>query len=808
MKFNTKQVLPHIFVIVGFILISLIYFHPVLSGKKIYQSDIVQYTGMAKQHIDFREAEGKETYWTNAAFGGMPTYQLGALYPHNYIKKADRILRFLPRPADYLFLYLLSFYILMLVLTNDFKISALGALAFGFSTYLIIILGVGHNAKAHAIAYMPLVLAGIITAFKGKHVLGFLLTAIALALELSANHFQMTYYLLLLVLVLGLVYLIDAVQKKQLPHFFKTILILAAAVLLSVGLNASNILSTQEYVKESTRSKSELTINADGSPKELSSGLDKDYITEYSYGLAETFNLIIPRFMGGGSYEDLGKDSNTYEAFRKLGASPVQALEESRRVPTYWGDQPIVEAPAYIGAVVVFLFVMSLFLVKGRLRWWLVAGTLLSLLLSYGKNLAFLTDLFIDIVPMYNKFRAVSSIQVILELCIPVLAMFGVLRLLNAKERKDEKLKALKFSTAITAGVVLIFLLFKGSLFEFEGQNDAAYIQAYGPDFIEAVKADRMAIFGSDTLRTLILVLVSAGLILGYLYEKLKENYLIAGLAILILFDLVQVDKRYVNSDDFVAASLVERPFQMTAVDRAILQDSSEFRVLDVTTASTRTSFFHNSITGYHAAKMRRYNELYDFHIANNNLEVLNMLNTRYIIATDNSGELTVFDNPDANGNAWFTKEIRSVNSADAEIKILDSLDTKRAAVVNSEHFGDYLKELGQNSFALDSLAVIEVLEYQADYIKYESRNEAPGLAIFSENYYANGWQAYLDGDPVDHIRANYVLRAMAIPPGQHTIEFKFEPSVVKRGGNITLASSVLLILCILAVIIRTFKVK
>ncbi|GAL81275.1 hypothetical protein JCM19274_2351 [Algibacter lectus] len=329
----------------------------------------------------------------------MPTYQLGARYPHNYIKKIDAVLRFLPRPADYLFLYLMSFYVLLLVLKVDYKLAALGALAFGFSTYLIIILGVGHNSKAHAIAYMPLVLSGIILTFRRKYIAGFLLTVLAMGLEIVSNHFQMTYYLMLLVLILGIAYLVDAYKKNVLPHFFKSVGILFAAVILAIALNATSVMATQEYVKESTRGKTELTINADGSPKEVSNGLDKDYITQFSYGFAETFNLFIPRFMGGGNGENVGKDSATYEAFRKLGATTTQAAEEAKRAPLYWGDQPIVEAPAYVGAVILFLFVFALFLVKGRLKWWLVGGTVFSLLLSYGKNLGFLTNFFIDYVP-------------------------------------------------------------------------------------------------------------------------------------------------------------------------------------------------------------------------------------------------------------------------------------------------------------------------------------------------------------------------------------------------------------------------
>ncbi len=780
MQFSFKKFLPHILVILGFIIVSLAYFSPVLQGKAIFQNDIKQYIGMSKQQKDFRAQTGEETYWTNSAFGGMPTYQLGAKYPHNYIKKLDLALRFLPRPADYLFLYLLSFYILLIVLKVDFKLAAVGALAFGFSTYLIIILGVGHNSKAHAIAYMPLVLSGILLTFQRKYIAGFLLTTLAMGLEIVSNHFQMTYYLLLLVIVLGVVYLIDAFKKQVLPHYFKSVGILVLAVILSIGLNATGVMATQEYVKESTRGKSELTINPDSSPKEVTNGLDRDYITQFSYGLAETFNLYIPRFMGGGNFEHVGKDSEIYKKFR------------SEEAPTYWGDQPIVEAPAYVGAVILFLFVLGLFLVKGRLKWWLVGGTVVSLLLSYGKNLSFLTDFFIDYVPLYNKFRAVSSIQVILELCIPVLGIFALVRLLNDFEKKEEKLKALKYSTIITGGLALMFLLFKNSLFNFSGANDGYYIQSYGQEFVSALKEDRKSIFTADTLRTLVLVLLSAGTIFMFLKGKLKEKWVIVAFGTLILFDLVGVDKRYVNNDDFTSAIKVNKPFRANAADLEIQKDKGHFRVFDISNQGiqnrTKASYFHNSLNGYNAAELKRYREVFDFYVAKNNINVLNMLNTKYIIV-DSEKEVAPLINDEANGNAWFIEKLEKVDSANDEILALDNLDTKRKAVYVAE------EPVSKNTFVLDSLASISLKEVKPNYLKYESNNTNHGFAVFSEIYYGNGWKTFIDGEPTNHRRVNYTLRGMQIPKGNHTIEFKFDPDVVKTGSSIALGSSVLLIL-------------
>ncbi|MFI1743889.1 YfhO family protein [Thalassobellus sediminis] len=806
MQFSIKRILPHILILIGFVVLSLAYFNPVLQGKQLFQSDIMQYIGMSKQQKDFKAKTGEETYWTNGAFAGMPTYQLGAKYPHNYIKKLDLALRFLPRPADYLFLYLIGFYILLLVLKVDFKLAALGAIAFGFSAYLIIILGVGHNSKAHAIAYMPLVLSGILLTFQKQYIKGFLLTVVAMGLELVANHFQMTYYLLLLVVVLGIVYLIDAYKKKLLPHYFKSVGVLVAAVMLSIALNATNILATKEYVKESTRGKSALTINPDGSPKEITSGLDKDYITQFSYGKWETFNLFIPRFMGGGNGENIGKDSATYDAFRKLGATTTQAAEQAKHAPMYWGDQPIVEAPAYVGAVVLFLFVFALFLVKGRLKWWLVGGALMSLLLSYGKNLGFLTDFFIDYVPLYNKFRAVSSIQVILELCIPALAIFGLVRLFNDFEKKEEKLKALKYTLGITGGLAVAFLLFKSSLFDFVGVNDGYYRQSYGQSFVDALVKDRKLLYTSDTLRTLILVLLSAGAIFMFLKDKLKEQWVVVAFAVLLLFDLVGVDRRYVNNDDFVSAIQVNKPFQANEADKEILKDTTYYRVYDLVSGRSKPSYFHNSLNGYNAAELKRYREVFDWHISRNNINVLNMFNTKYIVAQDKEGTVFNYNNDSTNGAAWFVKELKQVESANEEISQLDSLDNKNIAIYTKSKI-DIDKSL-PNKYTVDSLVSIKIVKHQPNYLKYQSNNSNDGFAVFSEVYYGNGWKTFVDGKETTHMRVDYTLRGMLIPKGKHTIEFRFDPDVVKTGSSIALASSLLFGLLLLGGLFYEFKNK
>ena len=803
MSASLKQLFPHIFVFFGFIVISLAYFYPVLQGKEIYQSDIAQYIGMAREQNEFREETGEEPYWTDAAFGGMPTYQLGANYPHNYIKELDRLIRFLPRPADYLFLYFIGLYILLLVLKIDYRLAFLGALAFGFSTYLIIILGVGHNAKAHAIAYMPWVLGGILLCFRRHYIIGFLLLAFGMALEINANHFQMTFYLLLLVIILGLVYLRDAVRKKQLSDFFKALGVMVVAVIIAIGTNAAGLLATQEYTEFSTRGESDITISPEGAPAP-ESGLSYDYITQYSYGILETFNLFIPRFMGGSSGEELDKDSNIYAELLKIGASPAPAIQFVQSAPTYWGNQPYVGAPAYIGATVIFLFVFALFLVRGRLKWWIVGGSILALVLSWGKNFGFLTEFFINFVPLYNKFRAVSSIQVIIELCVPILAAVGLSKLFSSEVNKDEKFHGLKWSTIIVGGLALSFLLLKSLLFSFSGPNDDAMVQQLGMDFIAALQEDREAMFTADTFRSLILVLLSAILIWTYLKNKVNKNLTIVLFSVLILFDLIGVDKRYVNNDDFVSSQTIDEPFKPNAADLQILQDTTHYRVLDLSVNpfnTARTSFFHNSIGGYHAAKPGRMQDLFDFYISQNHMEVLNMLNTKYIIVPSEEG-IQAKQNPQANGNAWFVENIEFVETANAAILALADINTKETTVVQDE-LEDELQNLDVSGTAN---ANIKLTSYQPNELIYEYTADQERLAVFSEIYYSDGWKAYIDGEKVSHFRANYVLRAMVVPEGDHTISFKFEPEVVKTGSSIALVSCILLGLLLISGLYYRFR--
>ena len=797
-----KQFLPHLLVFLGFVAIALFYFNPVLKGKEIFQSDIVQYIGMAKEQSDFRAETGEEPYWTDAAFGGMPTYQLGAYYPHNYIKKLDSVLRFLPRPADYLFLYFIVFYILLLCLKLDYRLAFLGAIAFGFSTYFIIILGVGHNAKAHAIAYMPMVLGGIILTFRQKLIGGFSLLAIAMALEIQANHFQMTYYLLLLVIILGIVYLIDAFKKKKIPQYFKALGVMIVAVILAIGTNATNLIATQEYTSHSTRGDTGLTITPNGDDKP-EAGLTYDYITTYSYGIAETLDLFVPGFMGGSGAEDVGEDSALYSELQKMGVSPIQAKNFTENAPTYWGQQPIVAGPAYIGATILFLFLFALFLIRGRLKWWVVGGTVLTLLLSWGKNFAFFTEFFIDYVPLYNKFRAVSSIQVIVELCVPLLAIVGLSCLFANKHTKEEKIEALKWSSIITAGLALVLILFNSILFDFSGLRDAQLRQQLGMDLMNALKEDRQSMLVADAIRSFIFVALSVFLIWFYLQEKISKKLILGGFAILFLADLVPIARRYVNGDDFVNARKMEQPYQPNTADQQIMQDSSRYRVFDFSAdplTSSRASYFHHSIGGYHAAKPGRLQDLYDFYISQNNMKILNMLNVKYFIVPTENG-VQAQQNPGVYSNAWFVRDVDWVADANAEILSLKEVDLKDTAVIDNR-FKDDIKM----DFVYDEVGTIELVSEQPNELVYKTKASIRQLAVFSEMYYQPGWQAYIDGEKAAHVRADYVLRAMNIPQGEHTVTFKFEPEVIQTGGTIALASTLILVILILGGLVFAYR--
>jgi hypothetical protein len=793
MNFSWKKIGLHVLFLIGFVCISVAYFYPVLQDKTIYQSDIVQYRGMAQHQIEYIDKYGEQPYWIDSAFGGMPSYQVGANYPYHFIKQIDRLIRFLPRPADYLFLYFVGLYILFLVLKVRPLIAFLGALAFGFSTYLIVILGVGHNAKAHAIAYMPLVLGGLLLCLKHKYFKGFLLLSIGMAFEISANHFQMTYYLGFLCIVIGIVYLIKALKAKHLAPFFKGVAVALGAVILGISLNSTNILATKEYSEFSTRGKSTVTINPDGNEKVQNSSLEYNYITEYSYGILESFNLLVPRFKGGSNMEKLDTDSETYKELISMGATPSQARSFLDNAPLYWGNQPFVAAPAYIGAGVLFLFVLGLFLIKSRLKQWIVAGSILALILSWGDNFSFLTKLFIDYVPLYDKFRAVSSIQVLIELCVPLFAFVGLTYFYKHKIPYSDKFNALKWSF-ITIGGLLVAFLILGNGFSFSASSDGYFSQQYGARFVRALKEDRKSVFMADVFRSLGICFVVALLLWLSLKQKLKTNIAILAIGAVCVLDLVFINTNYVNEEDFVSKREMTKPFVSNAADREILKDDSHFRVIDLSANpfnSARASYFHKSIGGYHAAKPKRIQDLFDFHISQGNREMLNMLNIKYIIA-ENQGEIIAQPNPNHNGNAWFVDTLKVVKDDNEEILALNEIDTKNTATLKENLLPNESGNLKLN-FKTDSVSNIELVSYKMNELVYKSSNENDGFAVFSEVYYPYGWQAFIDQKPVPHYQVDYTLRGLMIPSGEHEIRFKFEPKVIQTGSYVSLAGHFIL---------------
>lgn len=822
MKFDFKKLLPHLIVTILLCVISLAYYAPALRGHKITQPDIIEYIGMSKQQEDYRKAYGEDPYWSDSSFVGLPTYQMGAQYPNYYIKKLDKLIRFLPRPADYLFLSMICFYVLMLVMGVKPRVGFLGALAYGLSSYFTIIIGAGHNSKMHAIAYFPLVLAGILMVFQRKYIGGFILATLALALQMVANHFQMTYYLLLMVIILGVVYFIDAFRTKELPHFFKSVGILSIAAVLSILLNATSLMATQEYVKESTRSKSELTIDPTGKPKRAEQGLTRSYIVQYSYGISESMNVFIPRINGGSTtneveFDRLGpRNSEFIKAIRPYDSELQYQMMRYGRI--YWGGQPFIAGPAYIGAVIIFLFVLGLFFVSKRFKAWVLATIVIMLMLSWGDNFDALTDFFIEHFPLYNKFRAVSSIQVIIELVVPILAIVGLSRFFSKIEEEDYKQKAIFITTGILGGICLIFYLFGSSMFDFISPTDSIFEKF--PNVTRALRADRISVFKTDCLRALGWVILTAGILWGYLKLKMEEktkNWLvIIAIAGIVMIDLISFNKNYVNDSNFVSKrefnNIFETEKRVYPSDYEVMQDKSDYRVYDANQMMTgKPSYYHKAIGGYFAAKPRRFQELYDFYISDEEKKneqnkqyghkILDILNVKYEFVMDERGRMVAEMRPTANGSAWFVETLNKVASPNEEILSFKTLDVKNEAVTSDDN------KL-RNSYAKDSLSSIQLTQKLPNHLIYETSNSGDGLAIFSEMHYPHGWTATIDGVEVPIHRANYILRALEVPAGKHTIEFKFDPQVVKTGSTITLISSLLFFFIMLGAGYITLKKK
>jgi hypothetical protein len=824
-KPNMKAFTPYLTAILVFIAITFAYLHPMLDGKKLNMHDIDMHKGMSKEIADFREETGKEPLWTNSMFGGMPAWQISVIYDGNLIRYIKKIITLgMPFPANAVFIYFLGFYILLLVLRVDPWLSMAGALAFGFSSYFFIILGAGHTSKAYAIGYMAPVLAGIILAYRGKYFKGGLLTAIALALELEAGHLQITYYLLLIVLILGLVMLIDAIRFKHLPVFAKATGVLLLAALLAVMTHGTNLYATWEYGKESMRGKPVIEKNAEDQTK----GLDRSYITHWSYGIGETWSLLIPNAKGGAT-KAIGKNHPSLEHADR------QYREFIAQQNAYWGDQPGTSGPVYTGAVVLFLFILGLFVVKGRYRWILFSATILSILLSWGKNYMGFTDFFLDYVPGYDKFRAVSMILVIADLTIPLLAFLALSEWIKQQEFSSQKQKFFFIAYGLTGGLSLVFYLAPGMFFSFLSQFEFEQFNQMRREnpadggqidlFLAQLENVRIHIFKADALRSFFFITLAAALMYLNAKKKLSAIWLTAAFTVIILADMVPIANRYLNSNNFIPARKAENPFQPSAANLSIIKDTDpSYRVLDISTSTfndATASYFHQSIGGYHGAKLQRYQDVIEMHLQpeigmlmgtlrdNPNLaainstlarlEVLNMLNTRYVIFNPASPPIS---NLYSFGNAWTVDNIRWVETANEEIESLRDSDLMTTAILHRE-FEDNLEGF---SPAMDTTATINLISYQPNHLVYESSTNIPNLVVFSEVWYTKGWKAYINGQETSLIRANYLLRALVVPEGEHLIEMKFEPRVWAVGEKISFAGSLILILLLLGLAVQEIR--
>jgi hypothetical protein len=814
-KYDLKKLLPYIGSLLIFIILTVAYVNPVLEGKQLMQSDIVKFAGMSKEIVDFRKATGEEALWTNSMFSGMPAFQISVIYSNNISKYLHSIMTLgLPRPADMIFLYFAGFFIFMLVLGMGPWISFLGAVAFAFSSYNFIIIDAGHNSKAVAIAYMAPVLASIIYTFRGHYLAGGILFSIFLALQLFSNHLQITYYLLFVVVFYGIFELIRQYKQGLFLNFMKASLVLIAGAILAIGVNIGNFWSTLSYTSETMRGGTELSFDE----RLNTSGLTAEYITQWSYGIEETLSLLIPNAKGGASRPMLldeliamnqGTALEQREARAKLDQYDprfvnfiVERLQAGQSVSNYWGDQPFTSGPVYIGAIVMFLFVLSLFYVRGPLKWGLLAAIILSVLLSWGKNFQWFTDLFILYVPGYNKFRAVSMILVIAGMCIPILAFLGLHKWYHNPGLLKIKSPAFYTAAAATAGLIIVLFIMPGVFLSFFTQQEKLFLAGADSQLLmnyRDVENARISIFRADALRSLIFVGLAMGVIVLFVSSKINKTVFVALLALLIVVDMWPVNKRYFDNSNFVSRRQIENPYQPTQADLRIMQDTDpHYRVYNVTVNSfndSSTSWFHKSIGGYHGAKLQRYQEIIDFHITAGNMKVLNMLNTKYFIVPGQDRSPQPSLNPDALGNAWFVSEIQWVENADEEIALLHDFDPETTVLID-RRFED---QVGIANIADDTLARIQLTRYQPNQLNYYTVTTSDQLAVFSEIYYPDGWKVFINGEETEHFRVNYLLRGMVVPAGEHEIVFRFEPRSYYTGQKIALLFSILLVLTILA---------
>ena len=802
MKLSTfKSAMPHLIAVLLFTIVSFVYFYPVLEGKKLNAHDTKVYEGSSKEISDYRDKYGHEPLWTNSMFSGMPAYLISVLYPGNLFKHLDNLLKLYKTPVAALFLSMLGFYIMLLFFRVNPWLAMAGAIAYGFSSYLFVSLSAGHNTKAYAMAWMAPVIGSVVYSFRKHALTGAALFSLFLTMQIMANHFQITYYTGIIVLVFGIFELVYAVKEKILPGFLRTLGLLVVGALIAFSVNFAPLYSTWEYSKESTRGKSELS-KAEGTNE---TGLDKEYITQWSYGIDESLTFLIPGFRGGAT-KPFDTDSETVKALRKNNLGQAQG-----QLFMYWGRQPSTSGPVYFGAVVLFLFILGLLIIRGREKWWILTAALLSLVLSWGKNLMPFTSLFIDFFPGYDKFRAVSMTLVMAGVLVPLLGFLALREISEGVVNREKAAKSVLIAALITGGLAFIFLLLPGLAGSFLRPDENAL-----PDSLawikEAMISDRKAMLRTDALRSVIFISGGAALIWFYLRNKLKPAVALSGLTLLFIVDQVPVDARFLGSSNFETKRASANSWAPTEADKVILNDQGEHRVLNLTVSvfnDASTSYHHHSIGGYSGAKMKRYQELIETGLTDDinslitslrsassmeeaegvlrNLPALNMLNTRYIILDPGSAPLV---NRYASGNAWFVDRVTLVENADAELLAVKTINPAAEAVVD-RRFADMVGTLESAGTPGDT---IFLTTYEPNLLIYKAELDAERVAVFSEIYYKYGWKAFIDDTPADHFRANYVLRGMTLPAGSHTITFRFEPESYKTGNRVSLAGSVLLL--------------
>ena len=818
-----KRFLPDAVAILVFAVISFVYFCPaVTEGRILSQHDSVAGIGAGQEGKEYLERTGERTRWTNSIFGGMPTYQMAPSYDStDLLKSVENLYHlYLPTYVWYVFVMLLGFYILLRAFNFKVWMAALGAIIWAFSSYFFIIIAAGHIWKLITLAYIPPTIAGLVLCYRGKYLSGGLVTALFVALQIASNHVQMSYYFLFVMLFMVIAYGVMAYQQKTVPAFLKSTGVLVIAGLIGVCINLSNLYHTYEYSKESMRGKSELV--KENAANQTSSGLERDYITQWSYGIGETFSLLVPNVKGGASVP-LAANEKAMEKANPMYRNLYSQLGQ------YWGEQPGTSGPVYAGAFVMFLFILGLFIVKGPMKWALWGATVLSILLSWGKNFMGFTDFFIDYVPMYNKFRAVSSILVIAEFTIPLLAMLALKEVVSSPNLLKERRKDFLISFALTGGLALLFAIMPKVFFpSYVSTAEMNALQSFPADQLVPLLANleevRMSLFTADAWRSFLIIAAGVALLWMHTAGKLKETVLIGALALLCLADMWSVNKRYLYDDQFVEKQVQTQGFQPTETDKMILADQSlDYRVLNLasnTFNENNTAYWHKSVGGYHAAKLRRYQEMIEEHISGemsamfkavaeaegemeevdaSQFPVLNMLNTKYLIFPLQGGQTLPLPNPHALGNAWFVKNVQYVNNANEEIEAIHGLDPSETAVVDKRF------EAVVEPITSDSTATVRLVAYEPNRLKYEVNSNTGGTVVFSEIYYP-GWRSSIDGKEVPHGRANYILRAMNVPAGKHEVEFSFDPVSLHVTENI--AYIALGLLALAAIVMAFLKIK